>query len=198
MTTIPLPPPLRAGSLAFEEVLRARRSVRKFLGEAVPLYEIAQLLWAAQGITSDQGFRTAPSAGATYPLELTLVAGRVADLAPGVYRYRPAAHDLVRLTEADRRADLADAAYLQESVEGAAAILVISAVVERTWLRYGERARRYVYMEAGHTAQNVQLQATALGLGTVPVGSFRDDDVATLLGLSAEEAPLYLIPVGRP
>ncbi|MDR7475870.1 MAG: SagB/ThcOx family dehydrogenase, partial [Armatimonadota bacterium] len=156
----------------------ARRSIREFKPGPLTLPEVAQLLWAAQGTTDPQeGFRTAPSAGATYPLEVYLAVGRVQKLAEGVYRYSPAAHALARLREGDVRQALADAALGQRCVGEGAAVLVLAAVYERTAQRYGDRGIRYVHMEVGHAAQNVYLQGVTLGLGTVVVGAFHDQQV---------------------
>lgn len=193
--SVSLPAPRSSGPLTLEEVLSARRSRRNFLDEPLSLQAAAQLLWAAQGVTEPgRGLRTAPSAGATYPLETFLVAGRVEDLPAGVYRYRPAENTLKPVRAGDRRVPLAEAALGQRMVARAPAVIVFAAVHERTAARYGERAERYISMEVGHAGQNVYLQAEALGLGTVAVGAFRDGDVRSVLGIS--EAPLYLMPVG--
>ena len=195
--TIPLPPPRLQGALAVEEALAARRSVRDYAPGPLTLAEVGQLLWAAQGVTSPEGFRTAPSAGALYPLELYLVVGEVEGLAPGVYHYEPESHALTRIIAGDLRRVLEMAALGQDYVRTAAVDLVLTGVYQRTARRYGERAQRYVHMEAGHAGQNVYLQAEALGLGTVAIGAFNDEEVQRLLSLPAEEAPLYIMPVGR-
>ena len=185
------------GALALEEALAARRSVRDYAPGPLTLAEVGQLLWAAQGVTSPEGFRTAPSAGALYPLELYLVVGEVEGLAPGVYHYEPESHALTRIIAGDLRRVLEMAALGQDYVRTAAVDLVLTGVYQRTARRYGERAQRYVHMEAGHAGQNVYLQAEALGLGTVAIGAFNDEEVQRLLSLPAEEAPLYIMPVGR-
>ena len=154
-------------------------------------------MWAAQGLTAEWGGRTAPSAGALYPLELHLVVGNVSDLAPGVYRYRPREHDLVKSRDGDMRSPLAHAALDQAWVREGAIDIVITAVYERTTRKYGERGIRYVHMEAGHAAQNLYLQATAMELGMVTVGAFYEEQVREILGLAKNEDPLYIIPVGR-
>jgi len=195
---IPLPAPQTTGPLSVEEALVQRRSVREFRPEPISLAEVGQLLWAAQGITRSGGYRTAPSAGALYPLEVLLVAGRVHDLSPGVYRYRSRDHALVPLLEGDLRANLAAAALGQSSVKAGAAVLVITAVYERTTIKYGQRGIRYVHMEVGYASENIHLQAAALGLGTVAVGAFHDDRVQELLNLPANEHPLLIMPVGKP
>lgn len=199
---INLPTPQKSGGRSIEEVLAARRSVREYadmpLTPRRPLADLSQLLWAAQGVTDEpRGFRTAPSAGALYPLEVYVAVGEVTDLPAGVYRYLPAEHQLERIVEGDVRRDLSGAALNQSAVEDAAAVIAIAGVYERTTGKYGERGVRYVYMEAGHAAQNIYLQAASLGLGTVTIGAFHDDEVKRVLGMNEDERPFYLMPVGR-
>jgi SagB-type dehydrogenase family enzyme len=198
MTKIALPEPALGSQCTFEQNLLRRRSVRAFAPAILPLAVVSQLLWAAQGITSDEGLSTAPSAGALYPLELYLAAGNVAGVAAGVYRYSPGSHELRSHLGGDLRGKLADAALGQSFVADGAAVLIIAAVYSRTAAKYGSRANRYVHMEAGHAAQNVYLQAQFLRLGTVLVGAFDDDVVRDVLELSEDEAPLALMPLGRP
>jgi len=195
---IRLPEPRYRSDVSVEEALLKRRSIRDYIGEPLTLQEVSQLLWAAQGITDPRGFRTAPSAGALYPLEVYLVVGDVENLAKGVYRYNPHDHALVKVLDGDKRADLAKAAVGQRWVEEAAIDIVITGVYERTTKKYGERGIRYVHIEVGHAAQNVCLQATAMGLGAVTVGAFYDDQVGEILNIMKGEQPLYIIPVGRP
>ncbi len=192
---VALPTPRLEGGMPLERALAERRSVREFAHGALTLPQVAQLLWAAQGVTAD-GLRAAPSAGALYPLELYLVAGEVRDLAPGVYRYLPTKHALQQLTAGDVRRPFCAAAAAQECVAAGAAVVVFSAVERRTTRKYGERGVRYVHIEVGHAAQNLALQAVALGLGSVTVGAFDDAAVARLLNLPKGETPLYLMPVG--
>lgn len=196
-TEIKLPRPRLRSETSLEEALVKRRSVREFSKEPLSLAAIGQLLWAAQGITDKEGKRTAPSAGALYPLEVYLVCHAVENVAAGVYQYRPSAHTLEPVTLGDKRRLLAAAAGMQSSVNQGAAILVIAADYTRTSKKYGDRATRYVHMEAGHAAQNVCLQATALNLGTVVVGAFNDLLVRQVLSLPDHEQPLYLMPVGK-
>jgi SagB-type dehydrogenase family enzyme len=199
MKTIKLPAPNTKGATSLEEALFKRRSVRAYSEEPLTIKEVSQLLWAAQGITErTNGLRTAPSAGALYPLEVYVVAGNVSGLDKGIYKYRPKEHELVKVSDNDARKELSRAALEQESVRDAPAILVFSAVIERTAVKYGTRTTRYVHMEAGHAAQNVFLQAAALNLGTVVVGAFYDDDVKKVIGMDARESALYIMPVGRP
>lgn len=148
-------------------------------------------------MTSSDGHRTVPSAGALYPLEIYIVSGNVLELAQGVYRYLPWRHGLAKEVAGDRRAQLCLAALSQDFIEEAALVVTITAVYERTTWKYGKRGRRYVHMEVGHTAQNISLQAEALNLGTVVVGAFNDAEVRQLLNLPDEEEPLCIMPIGR-
>ena len=193
-----LPQPRRSGPWSVEGALAERRSAREFTREPLTRAELAQLLWAAQGITGVEGLRTAPSAGALYPLEVYVAVGAVKDLPSGIYRYEPGQYALELVAGGDRRAELAAAALGQECVQDGAAVIALAAVYRRTTAKYGERGIRYAHMEAGHAAQNVWLQAVALGLGTVVVGAFDDRDVKKVLSLGAREEPLCLLPVGRP
>jgi SagB-type dehydrogenase family enzyme len=178
-----------------EHALLHRRSVRTFADESLTISQVGQLLWAAQGWTRGPIGRTAPSAGATYPMELYLVAGKVTGLKPGVYHYLPDGHSVESARRGDLRAELAGVALGQTSVSTAPAVLVLAADYSRTAKRYRERAPRYVHMEAGHIGENIHLQCEGLGLGTVMIGAFDDAGVKKLLGISQE--PLYIMPVGR-
>jgi len=188
---IPLPTPSQRGGVSLEEALTRRRSIREFREEELSSAGISQLLWAGQGITDPRGFRTAPSAGALYPLELYLASGE------GVYHYLPQSHSLAMLSLEDMRLGLWGAGLKQGALREATAIIVIAAVYARTEAKYGPRAERYVHLEAGHAAQNILLQATALDLGAVPIGAFYDQKVQEVLALPSDHEPLYLIPVGH-
>lgn len=186
-----LPEPTLKGQMSVEETLARRRSVRQFDTRELTIAEVGQLAWAAQGITDPAtGHRTAPSAGALYPLELYLVKR------DGAFRYVPEGHRLVPRSDKDLRGQLSQAALGQSAVREAPLDIVITGVYERTNIKYGDRAERYVQIEAGHVAQNIHLQAVALGLGSVSVGAFRDDEMAKVLSLPTGETPLYIIPVG--
>ncbi len=195
--TIKLPGPVYDGKTSLEKALKERRSIRQYKNLPITLSDISQLLWAAQGISGSGGRRTAPSAGALYPLEVYVVAGNVSDLPAGIYLYKPRDHGLLKIADGDKRIELSKAALSQSSIKQAAAVLVLSAVYERVTIKYGERGIRYVHMEAGHAAQNVFLEATALDLGTVVIGAFRDEQVSSILHLPDREQPLYIMPVGR-
>lgn len=194
---IKLPKVSYTSNISVEEALSKRMSIRDYSGGNLSIEEVSQLLWAAQGITSSWGGRTAPSAGALYPLELYLVVGDVEGLDKGVYKYKPGEHELEKVKDGDVRKELAEAAVGQEHVREAAIDIVFTAVYERTKAKYGERGIRYVHMEAGHAAQNVYLQAFSLDLGTVSVGAFIDDKVKKIVNAKKEEKPLYIMPVGR-
>lgn len=198
MVTIKLPTPQHDSKVSVESALLKRRSIRNFKDEPLTLSQVSQLLWAAQGETNPRGFRTAPSAGATYPLETYIVVGNVQGLSVGIYKYRPHGHELIRTVPGDKRKNLSRAALGQSWVSAAPAVMVFSAVYGRTTGRYGDRGIMYIHMEAGHAAQNVSLQAISLGLGTVMVGAFHDRNVKSVLSLGADERPLYLVPIGKP
>ena len=195
---IKLPEAEQKGGTSLEQALKARRSVREFSNSPLELKQIAQLAWAAQGVTNRQGFRTAPSAGGLYPLELYLVAGRVNGLEPGIYRYLPDRHALQLYARGDYLRELAGAGYNQGPLREAAAVFAITGIKERTARKYGPRAERYVLIEAGHAGQNLLLQATVMGLGSVIVGAFHDPSLHELLRLSKGELAITLIPVGIP
>jgi len=194
---IKLPKPEYNSDVSLEQSLVKRRSVRNYTGEPLTLKEVSQLLWAAQGTTSDRGFRTAPSAGALYPLEVYLIVGDVQDLAVGIYLYKPKKHELVMMEGKDVRQQLTGAALGQSSVKNGAIDLVFTAVYQKTTVKYGDRGIKYVHMEIGHAAQNVCLQATAMELGVVTIGAFNDQKVSKILNLPKDEEPLYIIPVGK-
>jgi SagB-type dehydrogenase family enzyme len=171
--------------------------VREYNADPLTLPEVSQLLWAAQGLTHPAGLRTAPSAGALYPLDIYLLAGHVTGLPVGVYHYQPLDHKLVQISTEDKRQDLYEAALSQNPVNDAPIVIVISAVYERTTGKYGQRGIQYVHMEVGFASQNVYLQAESLGLGTVFIGAFYDDQVKGILEMSEAEVPLGIMPVGR-
>lgn len=187
-----LPKPAHQGPVSLEEALARRRSVREFSARRISDAQLSQLLWAAQGVTDAQGHRTAPSAGALYPLELYVATDS------GLLRYDPNGHRVQSLAARDLRPAVQQAAGGQAAVGQAAVVFVVAAVYQRTAVRYGARAERYAHLEAGHAAQNVLLQAVSLGLGAVPVGAFDDQTLSRVLGLPPDQHPIYLIPVGWP
>ncbi len=187
-----LPAPRQESGISLEAAILARRSVREFAATPLTVEEIGQLAWAAQGITDPaRGFRAAPSAGALYPLELYFVTP------DGLYHYRPDGHTMDVLAKRDLRPELRAGALDQAPVGEAPLVVVVAAVFERTAGKYGDRAARYVYIEAGHVGQNILLQAVALGLGSVPMGAFEDEQVARVLSLPEDHQPVYVIAVGH-
>jgi SagB-type dehydrogenase family enzyme len=194
---INLPEPIYDSSISIEQALLKRRSVRDYKREPLSLVHVSQILWAAQGITDqEKGFRTAPSAGALYPLEIYIVSGNVRDLSPGVYKYNPSGHSLEPIAEGDKRIELCNAALAQSAVKDGAMAMVFAGVYERITEKYGERGLRYVYMEAGHSAQNVYLQVISLNLGATVIGAFEEQEVRKVLNLQDNEHPLYIMPIG--
>lgn len=197
MKTIKLPPPILKGKHSLEEVLFRRRSIRSYRREPIPLGYISQLMWAGQGITSREGFRTAPSAGALYPMELFLIVEH-AHIPEGIYHYLVHSHALELWRRGSFVKAIGTASLNQEWVLNAPALIVVAGVPERTAIKYGPRALRYVILEAGHVAQNIALQATALGLGTVPVGAFYDGEIRSILGVDESVEIFYVMPIGFP
>lgn len=195
---VKLPPPAFKGKVSLEETLKARRTVRHFAGRSLTLAQVSQLLWAAYGVSDSRGFRTAPSAGATFPLEVYLVAGErgVESLPPGVYRYQPGPHSLLPVLSGDARAGVARASLHQGWMAEAPVMVVFAAEFKRCTDRYGARGVMYTHMEAGHAGQNLFLQAEALGLGAGIVGAFEERDLARTLKLPREHEPLLVMPVG--
>ncbi|MDH7512507.1 MAG: SagB/ThcOx family dehydrogenase [Clostridiales bacterium] len=209
---ISLPAPQYDGWISVEKAISLRRSVREYVDSPLSISEISQILWAAQGFTRERkdpprmwnpkyewqgGLRTAPSAGALYPMEIYLLAGNVEGLTKGVYKFIPKNHSLKKVMNVDKRTDLCNAALKQASVEKAAAVIVMAGVYERTSFKYGERAERYVHIEVGSIAENVYLQGMTLGIGTVIIGAFNDKDVKSVLQLPEDEHPLAIMPLGK-
>ena len=195
---IKLPPASHKGSMSVEEALKQRRTVRRFANRALDLKQVSQILWAADGISDPRGLRTAASAGATFPLEIYLVVGErgVADLAPGIYRYRPQDHALELTIKGEARPAVARACLNQVWMTEAPIMLVMAAEFKRCTARYGQRGIMYTHMEVGHVGTNIFLQAEALGLGSGIVGAFEDKGVSQVLKLPGNHEPLLVMPVG--
>lgn len=204
---VKLPHPRTSGDLSLEETILNRRSRRNYQTSSLSPSEVSQILWAAYGLKepergrrySGKSNRTSPSAGAIFPLEIYLMAGDIIDIPSGLYHYIPDEHALKLIHDKDLRKDLYRLAYPREMIRVAPASLIYIAIESRVLERYGERGRqRYIPMDIGHSAQNVYLQAEALGLGTCAVGAFDDEGLIQVLGLTAEEIPMYIMPVGYP
>ncbi|MGB9927566.1 MAG: SagB/ThcOx family dehydrogenase [Methanosarcina sp.] len=193
---IKLPEPEVSNKEGIEALFAKRRSIRKYRDKEFSQSIISRFLWAAQGISSKQGLRTSPSAGAIYPLEIHIVAGEGSGIEPGIYRYDPEEHTLSQEIIGDLRNELSEASLSQAMIRNAPVSLVISAIYARITGRYGKRGIRYTDMEAGHVAQNIYLLGTELGIGTCAVGAFDDEEVRKVLKLPANEEPLYILPLG--
>jgi SagB-type dehydrogenase family enzyme len=207
-TIIKLPSPQSKGKVSLEETISRRRSVRKYRSEPLNSVQLGQVLWAAQALTGDKRFRAAPSAGATYPLEIFAVVGErgvvaseaeqgAQGLEAGIYHYEVHSHSLSLHRPADWRPELGRAALNQGFIVDAPVDIIICALFHRTAGRYGRRAERYVHMEVGHVGENIHLQAVALGLASVEVGAFDDEEVRTVLGVDEQTRPLYIMPIGK-
>jgi SagB-type dehydrogenase family enzyme len=216
-TVVKLPPPQLKGKVSLEEAIAKRRSVRRYRTEPLTLFQLSQILWSAQGITGARKLRAAPSAGATYPLEIFAFIGKQGvitsqsfersekaakqpqeELQAGIYHYEVASHSLKLHQPGDLRVDLARAALDQGFIAQAPVNIVICALYPRTSYTYGRRGERYVHMEVGHVGENIHLQAIALGLATAEVGAFDDEQVRKVLGLEEQIKPLHIMPLGKP
>ncbi|TNF95891.1 MAG: SagB/ThcOx family dehydrogenase [Gammaproteobacteria bacterium] len=192
-----LPPYEHNVALSVNTALQQRRSAREYKPDKLLLTDISQILWSAQGVTHPDGYRTTPSAGALYPLEIYLLAGDIENLPTGVYRYEPEKHELVLIQNDDQRQQLTSAALNQAYISQAPAVIIIAGVYQRTTWKYGQRGRRYVHIEVGHAAQNIYLQAEVRGLATVFVGAFDDAKVQHVLGLPSDHEPIGIMPIGK-
>ena len=194
---ITLPKPSFKGEISLEEAVLRRKSTRVFSNKTITKDQFSQLLWACQGITRGY-YRTVPSAGATYPLEVFVVVGEggVKSVAEGVYRYVPKVQSVIHHLPGDLRSGLCSACLGQGFIRSAPLSFVVCAEYSRTTAGYGDRGVRYVHMEVGHLGQNLALQGEALGLCSVMVGAFRDEDVSRVLNLPLELKPLYVAPIG--
>ncbi len=196
---IKLPKPKTKGEISLEEAVNRRSSVRSYSAKPLNLTQLSQILWAAGGKRVDaatEASRTIPSAGALYPLEIFVLAGKVENLKEGLYQYHHIDHSLGLLKEDDLRKELSRLAWGQDFLVQAPVDLVVVAEPSRTTDVYGERGERYIQIEVGHLGQNVSLQAEALGLSTCAVGAFDDDGVSKVLGLKKGLIPLYILPLG--
>ncbi len=196
---IKLPSANKRSNVSFEEAIYKWSATRRFSNKPLTLKQISQLLWSAFGTTVDgvsSATRVFPSAGGIYPLELYVVVGNVENLSPGVYKYNYKSHSLIQVREGDLREELSSAALNQFFIKQAPVSFVWTAKYGKMFY-YGERGKtRYIHIDLGHSAQNLTIQATVLGLGTVQIGAFDDDKVKKLLSLPNDETPVYIMPVG--
>ena len=200
-SSIQLPKPSLKSDVSLEVSITRRRSIRNFTPQPISLSQLSQILWAAQGITGkNRNYRSVPSAGATFPLEIFVVCGNngLERIEAGLYHYDINNHSLASHSKGDRRLQLSKAALNQSQIYKAPVSIVICAQYERTTMSYGNRGERYVHMEVGHSGQNIHLQAVALGLATVVIGAFHDEQVQQVLQLDKKYKPLYIMPIGNP
>jgi len=189
--TFKLPPPRHDSEVSIEKALLERRSIRSYQEEPLTLKDLSQILWAAQGITEPKrGLRAAPSPRAAYLLEVYVLPGDVTNLPMGLYRYQPEGHELIKIADGDKKAELFKAAG-QAPIKNAPVALVIAGLSEKT------QNPAWMYLEAGHAAENVYLQSVSLKLGTVAMGGFKEDEVRKVLNLSEKERVLYIMPIGK-
>jgi SagB-type dehydrogenase family enzyme len=200
--TIDLSSRTKIETSSLDEALLKRKSVRHFSHDAMSTDQLSYLLWASCGLQrTERGmeFRTAPSAGALYPIETYVVVNRVLGVSPGVYHYSVPRHCLEVLREGDFSSETAIAALGQRMCLEAAAVIVWTAVFQRSKWKYGQRAYRYIYLDAGHIGGNLALAATAIGLGSCQVGALFDDEVNSIIGVDGhEESVVYMSVIGRP
>jgi SagB-type dehydrogenase family enzyme len=197
--TMHLPDPVFDGNISVEKAIKHRRTVRSYSSEPITLAHLSQILWAAQGITENRGFkRAAPSGGALYPIDVYAAVGRggVQSLREGVYRYDPSGHSLKERAVTDAREDIAKAALRQMWAAGAPVILTLTAEYRRITVKYGNRGKRYAMIEVGHIGQNIFLQCDALGLSAGIIGAFNDNKVARAISAKKNHEPLIIMPVG--
>lgn len=210
---IKLPAPCDDGKVSLEKALNKRRSIREYSEDSLSISEISQILWAAQGITEKiedtpswwrgkqwkwmGGFRTAPSAGALYPIELYIAVGKVKGLSQGLYKYHPKQHSILKVLEGDKRVDISNAALKQRCIRNGSVNIIICGIYKRTAIKYDKRAEQYVQIECGAVCQNIYLQSYALNLGTVFVGAFKDDSLKSTLNIPEDEYPLGIMPIGK-
>lgn len=198
---VALPAPADPGA-SLHQAIQSRRSIRRYAAKPISLEQLSYLLWASTGIErKERGceFRTAPSAGALYPIETYLVVNNVDGLASGLYHYSIREHALEEIRLGELGDAISDAALGQEMCAQAAVVFVWTAIIQRTRWKYGQRAYRYIYLDAGHVAENLALAAVGLGLGTCQIGALFDDEVNRLIGVDGvEETILYMTSVGWP
>jgi SagB-type dehydrogenase family enzyme len=197
-----LPPPAFNGKKNLEQLLKQRRSYREFSSRPLSQAELSTLIWASQGITHKEGdfiaLRTAPSAGALYPVETYLCINNVKGLERVLYHYMLEEHILAQLIAADYREKIAHAGMEQVMLKRAAAVFIWTGIVRRCTVKYRQRGYRYIYLNVGHIGQNLSLAAEELGLGCCMVGAFYDDEMNRLLHLDGKtETVIYLGVVGK-
>ena len=200
--TIQLPNVLQEATMGFAEVLRRRKSIRAFSNQPLSLDDLGFLLWASTGIQRvEQGyeFRTAPSAGALYPIETYIAANNIEDVDSGIYHYNIKNHLLEEIKTGNFGDALAHAALGQQICATASAVFIWTAIFERSKWKYNQRAYRYIYLDAGHIAENLALAAASINCGSCQVGAFFDDEINSIVDIDgAEESTILLSVIGHP
>ena len=196
---ITLPEPGTDGGISVEKALSERRSVRSFTNESVALEDVSQLCWAAQGVTDEKGHRTSPSAMASYPLEIYVLAGNVTDLPSGVYHYSPQGHNLTTISEGDCISYLFGGAAggREDWRKNAPVVFIVTGIFERINKIPGEDLSRFVHVEAGTASENLLLEVVSLGLGATYTAGFDENKTREVLALSSNETPIAVLPVGH-
>ncbi len=194
---ISLPEPTFMSNTSIENALLSRRSMRIFKPESLSIEEISQLAWAAQGVNDPRGFRTSPSAGAFYPINLYIVTQNVENLPKGIYKYKAEEHELIQIASEENASQFFNSITTQYSLKNPAAIFIFSAKVEQIIASYGSFGKKFLYMEAGHTTQNLYLQTTSLEIGTTMIGGVNEKEIRQALNMSSYEHPLCMMPVGK-
>ncbi|TYB31682.1 MAG: SagB/ThcOx family dehydrogenase [Candidatus Mcinerneyibacterium aminivorans] len=194
---IKLPEPIKKSNVSIEKALENRRSIRSYSSMPVNLEELSQLLWAAQGVTNRKGFRTAPSAGALYPLKLYVVVENVKNLEKGIYMYKPEGHKLIKIKSNTNIEKIYKGALNQQSIKDASVNIIFGADFSVTDKKYRKRGKQYVYQETGHAAQNIYLQSESLNIGTVVVGAFYEEQIKKAAGMGDNETPICIMPAGK-
>ena len=198
---VQLPVQFQEGTIRFTEVLQRRKSIRAFSAQPLTMIDLAFLLWASTGIQRiEHGyeFRTAPSAGALYPIETYVAVNNVEDVEKGIYHYNIKNHSLEQIKTGDFGNKLAHAALNQKICADASVVFIWTAVFMRSKWKYAQRAYRYAYLDAGHIAQNLALAATSITCGSCQIGAFFDDEINSIVGIDGtEESSIYISGVGH-
>ena len=192
-----LPEPNLQSNFSLEQALKQRRSRRDFSDNPISLNQLSQVLWAAYGITKEPIYKTAPSAGAIYPMTIYVSTCKVKNMENGFYRYIPETHSLKLIDDNNYKKIIYKLGYRQNCLKNPAFTILMAANFNKIENRYGNKAKRYTFMEAGHISQNIYLQVESLGLGTVAVGAFNEASMNKNLPVKAEENIIYIMPIGN-
>lgn len=198
---IKLPEPKENGKTALDFCIKKRKSIRDFSEEPIDLIQLSYLLWVSTGIQRKEHgyeFRTAPSAGALYPIETYIVVNNVLKLERGVYHYSIKDHTLEEMKLGDFSIKTANGALGQEMCARAAVVFIWTSIFQRSKWKYGQRAYRYIYLDAGHIAENLALASTGLGLGSCQIGALFDDEINEIVDVDGKnESTIYMSVIGK-